>query len=50
MVVAIERDHELLLPRGSSKLEPSDLLYLLVERDRLHEVRAALQRAAAQNP
>ncbi len=46
VVVAIERDHELLLPRGSSSIQPDDVLYLLVERDRLREVRTAIQLAA----
>jgi cell volume regulation protein A len=50
VVVAIERDHELLLPRGSTAVEEADLLYLLVESDRLREVRAALQRVAEAKP
>jgi Trk K+ transport system NAD-binding subunit len=50
VVVAIERADELLLPRGSTAIEAPDVLYLLVESDRLREVRAALQRVADAKP
>ncbi len=50
LVVAIERGDELVLPRGSTTIERSDRLYLLVERDLVGDVRRQIQRVAAAEP
>ena len=50
VVVAIERDLEILLPRGSTAVQPGDRLFLLVESARLREVRDRLQRVADEKP
>jgi potassium/hydrogen antiporter len=47
IIVAIRRDEELVLPRGDSALQENDLLYLLVERNRLGELQLGLELAAA---
>jgi potassium/hydrogen antiporter len=47
IIAAIRRDDELVLARGDSALRENDLLYLLVERDRLGELQLGLELAAA---
>ena len=45
VIVAIRRGDELVLPRGSTAIEPDDRVYLLVERRGLAELHAAVRRA-----
>jgi cell volume regulation protein A len=46
VIVAIRRDEELVVPRGETDLRERDLLYLLVERERLGDLRRGLEAAA----
>jgi len=46
LIAAIMREEELIIPRGSDRLQPGDLVYFIAEEDKLYETLAAFGKHA----